>query len=373
MAEARFQTIELQGDEDQVVMMQEQPEPVANASDSQTAQNEMGSKSNMSQVEIDIPMLQGKAAVPGKGQIVIVSEVGQFNLHNGRYAKSKENSRSSTGRKVSPSQLDKEFLRQFEHVDGGIFDQQARRKQRLASVNRSLNFSANKTPAGGGVLGRLAEVSLNAQAADHRQFGAKNFETLPVGVHARSRARNLAGKSLDYSYFIQQAQNNNLQRAERMMSSYILGKNNTATVPGRDTQQRNRTIRSSFVPAGQMTRFLSNNPRHSPGKSTVELDPNVGPKARINVPKKLVLYQLSKNIDEWQETQQEMARNGQNMVIQPPIIPGLRSFSQNVNSVANYQANKSLADFLEEHEPNARNEMEHALMQKGSENHIGPG
>ena len=139
--------------------------------------------------------------MPGKGQIVIVSEVGQFNLHNGRYAKSKENSRSSTGRKISPSHLDKEFYKHFEHVDGGIFDH-ARRKQRLASVNRSLNFSANKTPAGGGVLGKLAEVSLNAQVAEHHQFGQKNFETLPVGVHARSRARNLAGKSLDYSYFI---------------------------------------------------------------------------------------------------------------------------------------------------------------------------
>ena len=57
MAEARFQTIQLHGDDDQVIMMEEQHEQVANASDSQTAQNEMGSKSNMSQVEIDIPML----------------------------------------------------------------------------------------------------------------------------------------------------------------------------------------------------------------------------------------------------------------------------------------------------------------------------
>ena len=84
-----------------------------------------------------------------------------------------------------------------------------------------------------------------------------------------------------------------------MMGQFIVGKNNSSTVAGRVTQQRNRYLRNSFQP-GQDIKLKSKIHRSST-KFTSAMNSEhpgaVGPKTKIGVPKELVLYQISKNMD----------------------------------------------------------------------------
>ena len=84
-----------------------------------------------------------------------------------------------------------------------------------------------------------------------------------------------------------------------MMGHFIVGKNNSSTVSGLVSQQRNRYLRNSFQP-GQDIRLRSKIHRSST-KFTSAMNSDhpgaVGPKTKIDVPKELVLYQISKNMD----------------------------------------------------------------------------
>lgn len=81
------------------------------------------------------------------------------------------------------------------------------------------------------------------------------------------------------------------------MDQFIQGKQDSGTVTGRETQQRKRNIKNTFQ-TGQDARLRSGLDK-TPTKLTDHSDyPGaVGPKREINMPKQLVLYQLSKNID----------------------------------------------------------------------------
>ena len=83
------------------------------------------------------------------------------------------------------------------------------------------------------------------------------------------------------------------------MGQFIVGKNNSSTVAGRVTQQRNRYLRNSFQPGQDIK--LKTKIHRSSAKFTSAVSSEhpgaVGPKTKIGVPKELVLYQISKNMD----------------------------------------------------------------------------
>jgi hypothetical protein len=82
------------------------------------------------------------------------------------------------------------------------------------------------------------------------------------------------------------------------MGVFISGKEHSGTVTGADSQQRKRLLRNSFQP-GQEQRIRSHqrsSTKFSSGFNS-EHPGAVGPKTKISVPKQLVLYQISKNMD----------------------------------------------------------------------------
>ena len=82
------------------------------------------------------------------------------------------------------------------------------------------------------------------------------------------------------------------------MGVFIAGRENSSTVTGAASQQRKRFLRNSFQPS-QEQRLRSH--QRSSTKFTSAFDSEhpgaVGPKTKISVPKQLVLYQISKNMD----------------------------------------------------------------------------
>jgi hypothetical protein len=86
-------------------------------------------------------------------------------------------------------------------------------------------------------------------------------------------------------------------KVSKLMEQFIIGKNNSGTVTGRESQQRQRSIKNTFQ-TDQLQRMRSGIERSST-KFTENPDyPGaVGPKHTISVPKQLILYQLSKKMD----------------------------------------------------------------------------
>ena len=94
---------------------------------------------------------------------------------------------------------------------------------------------------------------------------------------------------------------NNYERVEKRFGSYIQSKNTSGTVAMGKEQQKNRHLRNSFQPSQELRLKCLN--QRSSHKFTGGISESIdypgagGPKARISVPKPLVLHQLSKNID----------------------------------------------------------------------------
>jgi hypothetical protein len=115
------------------------------------------------------------------------------------------------------------------------------------------------------------------------------------------------------------------------MGSFLVSKQDSATVTGRATQQRNRHLRNSFQP-GKDPQMRSNIFRSSAKFATLatEHPAAVGPRARISVPKHLVLHQLSKNVDvlandRYGHVHKQMSLNALGQ--QPMLASHLRSIS----------------------------------------------
>jgi hypothetical protein len=100
------------------------------------------------------------------------------------------------------------------------------------------------------------------------------------------------------SPLIEEVRNNNYGRVRKAMGVFISGKEHSNTVTGADSQQRKRFLRNSFQP-GQELRMRSHQRCSTKVTSAfnAEHPGAVGPKTRISVPKQLVLYQISKNMD----------------------------------------------------------------------------
>jgi len=81
------------------------------------------------------------------------------------------------------------------------------------------------------------------------------------------------------------------------MDQFITGKNTSGTVTGRDSQQRQRNITNSFQTAFAQRQRSGLERSSTKGTEHPDYPGAVGPKKHISVPKQLILYQLSKNVD----------------------------------------------------------------------------
>jgi hypothetical protein len=108
---------------------------------------------------------------------------------------------------------------------------------------------------------------------------------------------HLSGFTSNQSPLLEEVRKNNFEKVARLMDQFIVGKNNSGTVTGRASQQRQRSIKNSFQTAHAQRQ------RSGIERSSTKFTENpdypgaVGPKRHINVPKQLILYQLSKNVD----------------------------------------------------------------------------
>ena len=88
-----------------------------------------------------------------------------------------------------------------------------------------------------------------------------------------------------------------------MMAPYMVTKTTSETYTGRETQQRNRAIKNTFQTVQLQARAelersaAKAKQQQQPQAEGPEYPGGVGPKRQVNVPKPLVLYQLSKQLD----------------------------------------------------------------------------
>jgi len=87
-------------------------------------------------------------------------------------------------------------------------------------------------------------------------------------------------------------------KVAKIMEQFMVDKHNSGTVTGATTQQRNRSIKNTFQTA-ESQRLRAEVVDRSAARLVEKLDyPGaVGPKKEVKVPRELVLYQLSKNVD----------------------------------------------------------------------------
>lgn len=96
----------------------------------------------------------------------------------------------------------------------------------------------------------------------------------------------LSGYSLsNTSPLIEEVRKNNFVHVSKIMEQFIVGKSDSGTVTGRDSQQRKRNIKNSFQTS--LNQRMKSGIDRSSTKFTEDPDyPGVvGPKRQINVPK----------------------------------------------------------------------------------------
>ena len=147
------------------------------------------------------------------------------------------------------------------------------------------------------VAGRFGARHQSVDVAAQR--ASRNHPAHTVGAHRPSHDQShLSGASLAAaSPLIEEVRKNNFVQVSRLMDQFIVGKQDSGTVTGRETQQRKRRIQNSFQTGlgrkrGSAAGGSSTKPTEHP-----DYPGAVGPKSQINVPKQLILYQLSKNMD----------------------------------------------------------------------------
>jgi hypothetical protein len=130
------------------------------------------------------------------------------------------------------------------------------------------------------------------------QRGTRNHPGTFNGPRPSHDQSQLSGYSLTAnSPLIEEVRRNNFVHVSKLMDQFIMGKNDSGTVTGRETQQRKRSIKNSFQTAfgqrrGSAAGGSSTKPTENP-----DYPGAVGPKRQVNVPKQLILYQLAKNVD----------------------------------------------------------------------------
>lgn len=163
---------------------------------------------------------------------------------------------------------------------------------------RSLNASGHSP----GSQLRHQSIDFLSNVKEVPRAGSRGqFATIGDQFHPRASLdqSQLSGFSyLNQSPLIEEVRNNNYGRVRKAMGVFIAGRENSSTVTGAASQQRRRFLRNSFQP-GQEQRLRSH--QRSSTKFTSAFDSEhpgaVGPKTKISVPKQLVLYQISKNMD----------------------------------------------------------------------------
>ena len=192
-------------------------------------------------------------------------------------------------------------------------------------------FPASHTPAS-----HLRHQSLDFSREYKDQSGPQEGSRLDSSLKLHLRSYNFAAaaaeaESIDAQSKKEGLRANDLGKATKIMGSFLINKQDSATVTGRATQQRNRHLRNSFQP-GKDVQMRSNIYRSSAkfAAFNTEHPAAVGPRARISVPKQLVLHQLSKNVDmlannRYGHVHKQMSLNvlGQ----QPALATHLRSIS----------------------------------------------
>ena len=81
------------------------------------------------------------------------------------------------------------------------------------------------------------------------------------------------------------------------MNQFIVGNENSGTITGRVSQQKNRSIKNTFQTMAAQRQKSGVERESTKFTDHIDYPGAVGPKKQINVPKQLVLYQLSKNVD----------------------------------------------------------------------------
>lgn len=192
-------------------------------------------------------------------------------------------------------------------------------------------FPASQTPAS-----HLRHQSLDFSREYKDHSGAQGGSRLDSSLKLHLRSFKFAtaaaeAGSIDAPSKREGHRGPELGQAARIMGSFLISKQDSATVTGRATQQRNRHLRNSFQP-GKDVQMRSNIFRSSAKFATLatEHPAAVGPRARISVPKHLVLHQLSKNVDvlandRYGHVHKQMSLNALGQ--QPMLATHLRSIS----------------------------------------------